>query len=284
MRYGKAFAIGSALWTAGMTSAASAATIAQFNFDSSTDGGITFKDISNGGHDAVFNRAVTTTSSNRSFSPAGDNSVVETTQGGTNTTQTVALLNNTSGISLNTNSGFTIEGWVNLSSLPTENAFLVEIKASGTDIYLGVDTNGQALARFFSSNGSNKMLTGTSTLQTGTWTHLAFTYLNGGTAATSPGTLYVNGNSEASFEYNRGLPTSVTAIYVGGNSSSGGAYGSPYGGMTGKIDDVLIADRTYSQSQVQYDAAHSFTSVPEPTTAAVLALGGLMLIRRRRRA
>jgi hypothetical protein len=297
MRYGKAFAIGSALCAAGMAGTASAATIAQYNFDSIGADNKTFTDISNNAsnHDAVYSSAVTLQNADPfplddTANPANNRSVV---QGGA-----IAGANNPGTMNFNpTNSNtgqnsLTIEGWVNLSSLPTSTAYLVELTASKTsdpnannaasDIYLAIDTSGKAYVNFNSRNGV-KTITGISTLQTGVWTHLAFTYsLKVGDTGNSYGYLYVNGTEEGSFKYGRLLPTGLTGAYIGGNGA--GTYAIP-----GAIDDVRISDLALSNSPTAPQAQqlgyyYSFSAVPEPTTAAVLAVGGLMLIRRRRRA
>jgi hypothetical protein len=289
MRYGKAFAIGSALCVAGMTRAASAAVIAQFNFDSVTSG-TTFTDLSTNGHTAAYNNTVALQNADP-FDHAGaesqDRSVV---QSGT----ARASLNNTSGININ-NAGansFTIEGWVNLSSLPTANAYLVELKANSTsdpsqnptDIYLGINSSGNAIVYFNSRSGTPQNITGSSTLQSGQWAHLAFTYHLGATTATTAGILYVNGAQEGTpFNYRRQLPAGLSAVYIGGDSGATST-------IQGAIDDVLFANTAYAlgnantPNTIMYDYTHSFSAVPEPASVAVLALGGLLLIRKRRRA
>jgi hypothetical protein len=231
---------------------AGAATIAQFNFDSSADNGTTFTDASGNGHDAVYNKPVTMQDSDpfdAKGTEAKDRSVVETVNEPHK--QTLARLGKLDTINLSATNHFTIEGWINLTSLPgKEGAKLVQLMSKDggtTSITLGVDADGKAWARVYSKGGGGEGFTSTSTIPLNTWTHLALTY-DGKNAA-----LLVNGKEEATKKIGRNLPKSLNQVIVGNY-------------VTGAIDDVRISDEVLAADDLGFHK--SFTGESKPASNA----------------
>ncbi|WP_235203443.1 LamG-like jellyroll fold domain-containing protein [Sulfuriroseicoccus oceanibius] len=113
---------------------------------------------------------------------------------------------------------------------------------------------------------------GTFDVDDGAWHHLGLT-VGGGTL-----TLYIDGQ-------NRG-----SAAYSGTGAMSAFQLASRFGdgdrAITTEIDDVAIFDNTLTDGEMLFlstNAAASAVAVPEPSSAALLGLGGLALILRRRK-
>jgi hypothetical protein len=241
--------VGAVLCVVGVGIPARANTIAQFNFDSSDENGTTFSDASGNGHDAVYNKALTLQDSDP-FDAKGtevkDRSAVEAVNKPGKQTQ--ARLSKLDTINLSATNHFTIEGWINLSSLPgKEGGKLVQLisKDSGTtSIILGVDSEGKAWARVYSKGGGGGGFSGTTTIPLDTWTHLALTY-DGKDAA-----LFVNGKQEATKKIGRSLPKSLNQVVVGNY-------------VAGAIDDVRISDEVLPAEELGFHK--SFTGESKPT-------------------
>lgn len=248
MRFGKMLQLTSVLCAVGFGTAAGAATIAQFNFDSSTDNGITFPDASGNGHDAVFNKPVTLQDSDPfddKGTEAADKSIVEAVNKKGN--QTEAVLSKADTIDLSATNDFTLEGWVKLTKLPgEEGGKLIQIMSKDggtTSITLGINSDGKAWARVYSKGAGPKGFAGTDAIPLDTWTHLALTY-DGKDAV-----LYVNGKQEATQTTGRGLPKSVKRIVIGNY-------------IVGDIDDVRISDAVLPAEELGFHK--SFTGESKP--------------------
>lgn len=130
---------------------------------------------------------------------------------------------------------------------------------------LGIFAGGKAFARFDTTQWTNAYLVGTSFVDDNEWHHLALTYQDNG--AYSTWNLYVDYQLEATTSWGAlGEVTydSVSGLLMGGNS--------PYPFM-GSIDEVRLSDAALLPIQF----------LPEPSSAALLGLGSLLLWRRTRK-
>jgi len=100
----------------------------------------------------------------------------------------------------------------------------------------------------------------------GEWIHLAFTF----DATSRMITGYVNGLFAAErlvTEPTRAVGSDVESLILGGQQEA----------FTGLLDDVFIADHAMGLGEIQ-----DISGVPEPATIALLGLGGLALLRKKR--
>jgi hypothetical protein len=230
--------LGSAFCVLGLSAAASGKTIAQWNFDSSADGGQTFTDISGNGHDAFFNRPVKLQASDP-FDPEGaeskNQSVVESVN--KKGSRTNARVDNVDSIDLTVNKKFTIEGWIKPDKPPAYGfAEVVQIMSSegGTSIFfVGINQEGQAVARVYARGAGSKSFTSQEKAPLNQWTHLALVYDG------SDATLYINGKEAAKQHIGRRLPKKLSRIVLGS-------------GVLGAIDDVRISDEALPADQLGF--------------------------------
>lgn len=120
--------------------------------------------------------------------------------------------------------------------------------------------------------GNWKDVSGYGPVPEGSWHHLAFVF-NAGSVA-----FYVDGDLEG---------TNTSAFDFNGNDrrmAIGARYLDTYGfPFDGRIDDVSVWNEALSEAQVDLLAAGAspLSLVPEPASLALLAVGGLALLRRR---
>jgi hypothetical protein len=85
----------------------------------------------------------------------------------------------------------------------------------------------------------------------------------------------------AALALNKGYSTAAAVLDAYGTASGGTGYDIAASGFS-SIDYVRVASSTTDYAVVDAIAAVGATPVPEPTTAGLICLGGLMLTRRRR--
>jgi choice-of-anchor C domain-containing protein len=173
-------------------------------------------------------------------------------------------------------SGFTIEGWVNPTSLvgmrpvtefervlgTANNAnvacdFYVSLTGNPGMLYANIVDTGVTYHSFNSPAG---------TVTTGVWQHIALTY----NKATGSGTLYRNGIVVAQQNLGSFIPqTSFTNFLIGARTTYGSA-ASPSDIYAGAIDELSVYNRALSTSEIAaiYAAgtAGKFAQTPSPLT------------------
>ena len=175
---------------------------------------------------------------------------------------------------------FTLEALVNLPSLTSGvNREIIAMDNSGLNAerpFQFVITGAGALRyRGFANNATFELAiptTGPDAFQADTWFHAAFTY-DGFGNGTLYWTLLDSGRLEASV-----LATTTTLLDMPENSAPliiGNENRAVFGeGLLGKVDEVRISDVARG--------ADEFVFVPEPSSALLLGIGALALMRRGR--
>ena len=257
-------------------SAAQGATLIEYNFDTQIDSE-SYADQSGNGYDLIFNRNVSI-SANYPFATSHPELAPVDRSGRTryNATTTGEVSGATS-INLNTTQTFTMEGWIYLEGFATISdspqggrLWAVASSTGGTSRFaLQYNSSGQIQATFNSrsqAGGTRTINTGV-TLDLNEWVHLAYV------KTASAVLIYMNGAlietySEASIT-NRALPTSLDSISVASN-------------IYGYFDDFRFSNTALSPEELGYYTP--FTTVPEPSTLALLAgtLGTGVLLRRKK--
>jgi hypothetical protein len=269
----KILAIVLAAGVSSMASAASAAMIAQYNFDSVTypvSGQTTASDLTPNGHDITWNKTLTTSTSNP-FGQSGDNSINVT--GGTGN----AANNSTADIDLNSTKAFTLEGWVNPTA--TDQAALIGTVNGTTSvssiITLQMNASGQADG-LLRTNSINYEITSATPLVAGTWYYMALTF-DGSNLA-----LYLKSSADPTLTQ---VGTSLAVPNPKLSTTSNNIFRFANAGLHGALfDDIRLSDTALSDAQLGYHASFTAATVPEPASLSLLGLGGLFLLGRRKRA
>jgi hypothetical protein len=178
------------------------------------------------------------------------------------------------------NGSVTVSAWVNTYATTGDNQY------SGIVGYEG--TGGDEEPYGFKMNQNDELQWGVSKTfvgfndfhadeSNGTWTHIVGTF----DTTTGVSTLYINGAQQGTAN------PGVNAIGSSSRTFSFGRYEDKPGfDFDGSIDDVQVYDTALSSSDVSSLFANpglNLTTIPEPSTTALLGLGGFALILRRRK-
>jgi hypothetical protein len=163
---------------------------------------------------------------------------------------------------------FTIAMWITAETLGSGAAKISLFSTPyGADAGLQIQSRAQKLQVLVgkgAGSGINKI--DGSPLALNDWIHLAVTFKSDELAG------YINGELDVSQVLTAAPAANVGAAYIGNWLNTSDVF---VRGFTGKMDDVRIYDEALSAAQIM-------AIVPEPATIALLGLGGLALIRRRR--
>ncbi len=164
---------------------------------------------------------------------------------------------------------FTLSAWVKYTSLGNEGHIVGKhVPNSFNGYFLSVYDN--RLCLFFNSDAAR--VVSPLPYDDGRWHHVAATY----DSVSGMASLYVDGDLKNSLTASR-CADNNTGMTIGG-------VGYGYANFQGQLDDVQIYGTALSSTQVVFLHDNPGKVVPEPTTLALLTLGGLALIRRRRTA
>ncbi|MCH1509394.1 MAG: LamG domain-containing protein [Akkermansiaceae bacterium] len=186
---------------------------------------------------------------------------------------------------------WTVEAWVNYDSAKTSASNFLSSDQGGwnDDILIGIGAEGGSqgvpggsVGLIHQGNPGTTRDAVASSLAANEWHHVVMT----GSTTAGALTLYVDG---ALVDSNTSLTNGITFNGTGGfgaapnltigaaRPNSGDAGYRPYDGL---LDEVAIYDSVLTPAQIN---AHATNSIPEPGSALLLSLGGLVLLRRNRR-
>lgn len=273
--------LSAALFTAATTMTSQAGLIALWDLEEGS-GTTTTEKVSNTDSSAF----VTGTSWNGTGGAPGSTDALSFAGTGTGT------LGSNNGVStgLNSTIGFsgsgakTIMAWINTSTTVQDGFFSYSPtngSGAGADIRLLVNGNGgdtTGKLRMEVSSGGFEFGSG---LNDGNW-HMIAVVINAGdgindvdvyidgtyTTRSGGGTLINTASAAASGGFNQ--------IVLGSDVNAGRNYG-------GLLDDVAIFDTALTETELDDIRTNGITAVPEPSSTALLGLGGLALILRRRK-
>lgn len=177
------------------------------------------------------------------------------------------------GISIGASQAFTYSLWFNPDTTLDSSSARVDFVrwASGGPVYFVFQkTANSGTIELRGILDGWKELTGAQTTVTswaaGTWHHIAGTYDGAGNYA-----IYVNGSLNDTANVS-GATAAGTDLGFGGRRDGGGVF-------DGQMDDVGFYNHALSASDISTIYA---SGIPEPATIALLGLGGLVLLRRRK--
>lgn len=165
----------------------------------------------------------------------------------------------------------TVAAWVKFYGTEFSNAIVNN--AYDFRLYTGSGTGYEGVFQVANTvpTGS-KVTSSANAFQDGGWHHIAGTYDG------SYYRMYIDGQQDGAAVAATGtIPTDWAAPLTIAIRYTSGTAVDPGAAFDGWIDDVRIYDTAENLASIQ-----SFSGVPEPTTVALMGLGGLFLLRRRR--
>ena len=168
--------------------------------------------------------------------------------------------------SLDLTTGMTLEGWVKPNAATGFRTLVVKEQPGNLvyGLYANSDSN-RPQSQVTLGGPPARLLDGTTTVPTGTWTHLAATY-DGTTQR-----LYVNGAQVSSSAVAGTILTSSSPLKIGGNA----IWGEWFNGL---IDEVRVYNRALGVDEIQSDMNTSISSpdsTPPSAPGTLTATGGL---------
>ena len=143
--------------------------------------------------------------------------------------------------SLDLTNGMTLEAWIYPTATMTGWRTVMMKEQPSADIYyLSANTDINQPATGVSVGGTIRQLDAGTTIPVNAWTHLTATY-DGTTQR-----LYINGVQVASGAQTGSITTSISPLYIGGNSVWGEYF-------KGYIDEVRIYNRALTTGEIQTD-------------------------------
>lgn len=148
---------------------------------------------------------------------------------------------------------FTVAFWTYLNS-GTDNDTFLRKWASATGHWTRYDTNNNGVRMIVGDGSNSQNLYWNSSLPTGSWQHVVFTF--DGTT----GRAYLNGSPDGSTSMNAPAET-TNPLYIGDDATTSGRT------IDGQMDEVRLYDRALSQPEISalYDLTSPSTVVVEDT-------------------
>ena len=265
----------SAIAVCGVAPIAGAGLVGHWTFDDADVSGSTLADSSGGGASGAIGANVTT-------GVAGIAGQAFSLPAGAAQDDVVDMGNATSVSSaVNASGELTMSGWVNFNTVgaagPNRSIvyFLGDDTSNFSYIDIGVTDGainpvGGAYGR--KRSGGDSEVLGSSGLGDGQWHHIALVLdINTGTHD-----FYVDGTLLGSTTTSGSFPT-LNNLEVGRLGRA-----SPVDGYTGLVDDLQIYDEALSASDISVLFNNPGSVVPEPASLALMGLGGLSMMCRRR--
>ena len=173
-------------------------------------------------------------------------------------------------------SDFTMQVWVNFSSTAGEQVLLEKFDGPAGPGWTFYKGSGNTLELYGGSGGSHYLASGSLTINSGVW-HQFIARRSGNTF-----NLFYDGSSVATAN----LPGAVAAasgsfpLVLGARTNDGLNYGGP---ISGRVDEVGFWNSALSNSDISslWNGGAGLAVIPEPSTVAMVVVGGLLFLRRR---
>ena len=156
-----------------------------------------------------------------------------------------------------------------------KGAIAMGVSGGGSAEYFVIQDRSDGSWRSDVDNGASRLdaFDNDPPVTTGTWHHVAATFAAGGSLK-----VYINGTQQTDVQ---ALSAAHDLANLGNWLVGAERVGSRF--YNGALDDVRLYDNELSALEVSALNAAGPLYVPEPATMSLLALGGLVMIRRRRR-